>query len=324
MACLRPALGGLVTLLAGCFADFPTYAGGAGATPEDGTLGEGDGGAGGGGSGDGGRVAVVDAGGGTGPGAQDQGTAARADAEPDQGRRPADAEVTPEDARVEDVEPTVDATLPEGPHAALRIEGGATPVGCGAHDIGLVWETFRVSRCDLRTVPPVFSLDDLPLPRARVEVDGVLGQVEFILECTTADGTPLRAGATLRPLTGLPPALELADRHAVRAEQRRCASAKGQTLVRESDGEGFVYGNAASANQSCRCLGYGPAQRFDPHEEDGEQRCFGAPDNNTVGDWRADGVDGQWFNEPAENRNDCIGRLRCTGPVDFCADRYAP
>jgi hypothetical protein len=318
-------IGGVVALLVGCVAEFPSYGGKTAINSDGAVAGDGAGGSVGGAVADGEPGATHDARVLVPPDSTDLGVGPRADTADDLGRPLPDFEVvTFHDVAVDDAAPPPDAAVFVEPRAALRIVGGDTPVGCGAHDIALAWETAGLSRCDLRAVPPVFSLDDLPLPRAQVDVAGVLGRVDFTLECTTADGVPLRAGVTLNPLTGLPPNVELANRWAVRAEQRRCASVKGQTLVPESGDEGFVYRNAASATQTCRCLGYGVAEQFDPHPERPDRRCFYSPRNNVMCDWRADAVDGQWFNEGARDRNDCIGLLRCAQPVAFCADRYAP
>ncbi|MFZ4738012.1 MAG: hypothetical protein ACOYM9_18795 [Bradymonadia bacterium] len=317
-------LGGVVAILAGCVADFPTYVGKTEST-SDSAVSSDEGGLLGGAFPDGEPWIDEDTSVDAPPDASDLGLDPRLDAEIDLGRPLPDFEVvTFRDVAVEDVAPAPDAAVFVEPRAALRIVGGDTPLGCGPHDIALAWETAGLSRCDLRAVPPVFSLNNVPLPQVQVDVAGVLGRVEFTLECTTAEGVPLRAGVTLNPLTGLPPTRELANRSVVRAEQRRCASVKGQTLVPDSGDEGFVFRNAASATQVCRCLGYGVADQFDPHPEYEHRRCFDSPRSKVMGDWRADGIDGQWFNAGARDRNDCIGLLRCAQPVEFCADRYAP
>ena len=206
--------------------------------------------------------------------------------------------------------------------ATLTVNEFRAALPCGRRDVNVTWATTGALGCTMRTLPEqVFDAPALPPNGDRLLIALDLPAVVFVLTCRSSDGGSVEQVVDLKQATNLPPQTMFPNREAVRAEQRRCALALGQTPISDAAQDaGFVNLDAVSAGQICRCAGYQSAPNF--MQADNRRTCFASPGDNTIGQYETGGP--SWFIRRASGQDRCIDTLLCSGPDEYCDSLIAP
>jgi hypothetical protein len=205
---------------------------------------------------------------------------------------------------------------PRPPRVTLRLLRGAHPLGCGPHDVGLAWETADVVACVLTNSRPGAVPEPIDaLPGGQKEVPAVSGRVTFRIDCTGDDGRTAHDEVEVRPLTNLGATLTLPNRVQIRAEQTSCAREHDQAVLPDDDGNGFVEDTEPSAAQICLCAGYTVVEAGSK-----TTKCYAHPEDKVIGHWSA--ADDDWRIVEAAPGDRCFENLTCSGPVEYCDERY--
>ena len=205
---------------------------------------------------------------------------------------------------------------PRAPRVSLQLVRGAHPLGCGPHDVGLAWDTTAVASCTLTTS----QRGDIPrpidaLPSGQADLPAVSGRVTISIDCTGVEGGLAHDEVEVRPLANLDEIRTIPTRLQIREEQVRCARRQGHAVLPQEDANGYVMNTAASAEQICRCAGYGIV---DATSE--ATKCYAHVTGKALGQWVA--ADDDWHIAPAAMREGCFEEIRCSAPVEYCDERY--
>lgn len=206
--------------------------------------------------------------------------------------------------------------------ATLTVNEFRAALPCGRRDVNVSWTSSGALGCAMRTLPEdVFDAPALPPNGDRLLIALDLPAVDFVLTCRSDEGGSVEQVVDLKQATNLPPQTMFPNRDAVRAEQRRCALALGQTPISDAAQDaGFVNLDAVSAGQICRCAGYQSAPNF--MQAGNRATCFASPGNNTIGHYETGGP--SWFIRRAMGQDRCIDTLLCSGPDEYCDSLIAP